>query len=308
MDYEPITVNKKQVHVPESNSWVELAVAIAFIFVGFIVLDILLPKFFADQGFFWVILLNVAVAQLTLICIWGTLVEGTFWLRIPWTLLLLVISWAALSAGLYIERGHLESDMVLGLGLVWLFGFVVSYFPLKIAAWLFGWRITQSKSPVWSASNRFAIRDMMIGTAILAGVMAIGRFLLPGEMPPWSAVYRASEMQSPEMPTLLGIFSVVSLIVKLPCIWIALAMTKEKVIIRGAIWTVLSGLIGLIEFGIFCMLLGSPGRDWWEIVVGICVGHMAMAAVMIGVLYVLRSFGYSMSRIRKSSSAQITKT
>jgi len=151
-------------------------------------------------------------------------------------------------------------------------------------------------------------RDMMIGTAILGVVMAIGRLLIPGELPSWIEVLRASGLERPQTVTVLSIFSVVSLVVKLPCVWIALAMTKEKVIAHGTVWIFTSGLIGLLEFGILCTVVGPPGGDGAAILFGMIVGHTLMAAVMIGVLYFLRLYGYGMTRIRKRSANTVTES
>ena len=104
----------------------------------------------------------------------------------------------------------------------------------------------------------------------------------------------------------LGIFSVVSLVVKLPCIWIALAMAKEEVISWGFTWTMLSGVIGLGEGALLQVLFG-PGPNWWETTTAMCLGHTAMAVTMICVLYVLRSFGYSMSRVRKRNPIPVAE-
>ena len=259
MNYEP--------HVEKQPAWAKLAFAITAIFGGFLLLDVLLPKYFAPGkiilGF---VLLNVVVAQLTLICIWGTLVDGTIWVRTPWTALQLVISWAAISWGVHLSYGpFVDPAKILGLGLVWLFGFAVSYLPLKMFAWLFGWRITQAKTPTSNPSTRYAIRDMMIGTAILALAMAIGRFLVPGDLPTWNQVLKESGFDRIEPVLALCIFSTISLIVKLPCIWIALAMAKEKVFVRGAVWIIISGLIAILEFVLLCSFVGPPGSEWQEV-------------------------------------------
>jgi hypothetical protein len=74
-------------------------------------------------------------------------------------------------------------------------------------------------------------------------------------------------------------------------------MTREKVFSRSVAWFFLSGLLGLIEFLIISSVIGRMGpRVGVEICAGLISGHMAMAAVMIGVLYVLRLNGYQLSR------------
>jgi len=250
------------------------------------------------------ILLNAVVAQLTLLCVWGTLVEGTFWIRLPWTVLLLVISWGAIALGIRVDNGRpCLPEEFLAPGMVWMFGFIASYIPLKLAAWCFGWRISQTNADrSEEKTGRYAIRDMMIGTAMLAVTLAIGRALVPGDFPPWSAILSESGLDQPQLVIVLSVFSVVSLIVKLPCIWIALATPSEKLLSRSMVWIFLSGVLGLLEYLIFCSVLGSPGGEWLEVVFGLVIGHMAMAVLMLAVLWVLRWFGYSISRKGKTSA------
>ena len=83
-----------------------------------------------------------------------------------------------------------------------------------------------------------------------------------------------------------------SLIVKLPCIWIALATPRVRFLRTAIGWVVVSGLLGLLEFGLISSVLGPPGREAIKVCFALVVGHMAMAAVMIGVLFFLRFFGY----------------
>ena len=69
-------------------SVVQIAVFVGVVCAIFIAMDVLMSACFHDA---WsgVFMMNIVIGQLTLICIWGTLVEGTFWVRLPWTILLL---------------------------------------------------------------------------------------------------------------------------------------------------------------------------------------------------------------------------
>ena len=96
------------------------------------------------------------------------------------------------------------------------------------------------------------------------------------------------------------IFSVISLIVKLPCIWIALAAPKSKLPWQAIGWCFCAGLFGLLELIIFVVSFGDLGSNLDQFFFALTLGHSAMAATMIAVLYVLRSFGYRMSRIDKT--------
>jgi hypothetical protein len=105
----------------------------------------------------------------------------------------------------------------------------------------------------------------------------------------------ASGLDNPEILLAFFIFSLVSLAVKLPCIWIALAADKNKILFWGFVWVGCSGLLGLFEMGLLLIFVGDPG-DNVEFLISLILGHASMAATMIMVLFGLRCFGYRMSR------------
>jgi len=239
-----------------------LLLFIGTICIVFLFLDLLTPAAFESRNtFILVLMMNLVVGQLTLICVWGTLVEGTFWIRLPWTILMLVISWAALAGGVRLAKGNIDTAEVLGLGLVWFYAFVISYIPLKLAA-----------------------------------------LLLPGELPSWENVLIKSGLDEPGPFTALLIFSVASLIVKLPCIWIALAIPVSRIMRYSISWICIAAVLGLLEMGLLTFFLGSPGQETVEFVIGLTLGHAVMAGLMIGVLYLLRIFGYRMSRPKRMAA------
>lgn len=291
-------MSKNERHASEKQGLKTNALFCAFVFLTFgvyIGLDLLTPYFFGEawSGPFLTILL---VGQLTLICVWGTLVEGTFWFRLPWTILLLVVSWAALCTGVYLDSGLVDPEVIMALGLVWFYGFGISYIPLKIAAWSFGWRIQLlRKDPLQRGTGRFAIRDIMLGTAILAVTLAIGRRFLPEELPPWSEVLARSGLRSPDFLIGFLVFSIISLVVKLPCIWIALAVADNKILRQSLIWVYCSGALGFVETLILTSIFPT-GNNYFEILFSFVFGHALMATSMLGVLWGLRSFGYRLIR------------
>lgn len=58
----------------------------------------------------------------------------------------------------------------------------------------------------------------------------------------------------------------------------------------------LCGAVGPCRDGDFDFFHGPPGgSEWIEIPAGLAVGHMAVVIIMIGVLYLLRIFGYQMT-------------
>ena len=282
----------------------KLLLVIGAIGIVFLLLDLMTPPAFeSGNAFISVFLMNLVVGQLTLICVWGTLVEGTFWIRLPWTILMLVISWAALAGGLHLAKNN-DTAEVLGLGLIWFYAFMVSYIPLKLAAWGFGWRILKKdQENSLKAKTNYQIRDMMIGTAILAVTLSIGRMLLPGELPSWENVLIKTGLNNYQLLTALFIFSVVSLIVKLPCIWIALAVPVSRIMRYSIGWICIASVLGLLEMGLLTIFLGPPGHEAVEFLIGLTLGHAVMAGLMIGVLYLLRIFGYRISRRKRMAAA-----
>ena len=284
-------------HIPKTRleSRVLFFAFVLLTITGFLGLDVLTP--FCLGSIWGTFLIIVVVAQLTLICVWGTLVEGTFLIRLPMTILLLVISWIAFCLGTYVARGNLSSAEVLGIGLVWNIGFAFSYVPLQIAAWQFGWRIRlDRKNQSEHQTGSYAIRDIMLSTAIVAVILVIGRQLIPNEWPLWSEVLRVSGLNYGLF--VLFIFSMISLIVKLPCIWIALATPRSEVFSLSLIWIFCSAGLGVFEmFLLGINKYGGPGT--FEIFACLTLGHAAMATVMILVLFGLRCFGYRISRKRK---------
>ena len=282
----------------------KLLLLIGVIFASFLLLDFKLPAAFNNSGepFVFVIMLNIVVGQLTLICVWGTLVEGTFWIRLPWTILMLVISWAGLAYGVYLVHGSANPAEVLALGLIWFYAFMISYIPLKLAAWGFGWRILKvGQKDSSKPKNNYQIRDIMIGTAILAVTLSIGRMVVPGDLPSWEEVLSKSGLSDYGAFISLFVFSVVSLIVKLPCIWITLAVPLSSILRYSTSWIAIAAVLGLFEMGVLIFFLGisGTGPEIWDLAAGLMVGHAVMAASMIGVLYLLRTFGYRMSRRKR---------
>jgi len=249
----------------------KLFLVIVAIFVGFLLLDLMTPAAFEFQTpFIPVLMMNLVVAQLTLVCVWGALVEGTFWIRLPWTILMLVISWAGLAYGVYLVHGTANPAEVLALGLIWFYAFMISYIPLKLAAWGFGWRILKvGQKDSSKPKNNYQIRDIMIGTAILAVTLSIGRMVVPGDLPSWEEVLSKSGLSDYGAFISLFVFSVVSLIVKLPCIWITLAVPLSSILRYSTSWIAIAAVLGLFEMGVLIFFLSLPGlwlatRSWQQ--------------------------------------------
>jgi hypothetical protein len=283
-----------------------LVILIGFCCVGFFIADVATPLCF-DELLPAFLTLGIVTAQLSVICVWGTLVRGTFWIRLPWTLLLLMLSWCGFAYGLAIKRPVSDSDSMLAAGIVWMMGFITSFIPLKVAAICFRWQIVQHTADISNPdrSSRFAIRDMMVGTLLLALSMAVARVMLPnGEEISFERAVRAGGFDKPVLLLVISIYGVVSLLVKLPCIWIALGEKAEKIGARIVFWVFYCFALAVVEFVLFALVAGSPGAQDLEAFVGVVVSHQLMGTIMLGICLALRGLGY---RLHRSAPGTQTK-
>ncbi|MEM9588638.1 MAG: hypothetical protein AAGA03_15255, partial [Planctomycetota bacterium] len=281
-----------------------LVLLIGICCVGFLIADVATPTWF-ESPFSAMLALGIVTAQLTVICVWGTLVRGTFWIRLPWTILLLVVSWCGFALGITLENGSPDIDAMLATAALWSFGFVTSVVPLKIAALCFRWQIVQvtayDKNPERRSS--FAIRDLLIGTLFLAVTMGIGRAMLPGDGISISRALQASSLDEAEPLFAVTLFGVVSLLVKLPCIWISLGERSEKIMSRIGIWIPYCFALTVFEIGLLVAVLGDPGDESVEVFSGMIISHQLMGAIMLGVCLTLRGLGYRLERSMKHDAA-----
>ncbi len=281
----------------ESLAKTRLVLLIGVCCVGFLIADVATPIWFGD-AFPALLLLGVVTAQLTVICVWGTLVRSTFWIRLPWTLLLLVLSWCALAWGVTIENGGPDTDSMIAIAVIWMLGFVTSYVPLKIAALCFRWQIVQGSASEQNLGrdSRFAIRDMMIGTLLLAISMGIGHAMFPDEDISFTRALQASSLNGPDSFIPIAIFGFVSLLVKLPCIWISLGEKKDKIKSRIGVWVGYCMVLTIGEIGLLVGVLGDLGGSNVDLFAGVIVSHQIMGAIILGVCLALRGLGYRLQR------------
>jgi hypothetical protein len=280
---------------------------IGFCCVGFFIADVATPTCFKNP-FPAMLALGVVTAQLTVICVWGTLVSGTFWVRLPWTLLLLVLSWCGFAWGITLENKAADTESMLGAAAFWAFGFVASFVPLKIATMCFHWQIklTSTNDHDGIEDSHYSIRDIMIGTLFLALSMGIGRAMLPNEEISFRNALAASGLDNAEPLLAVSIYSIVSLLVKLPCIWIALDKHTEKMRARIGCWGAYCFLLAIIEISLLIAFLGSPGTKSGQLFSGMVVSHQVMGAIILSVCYTLRGLGYQLERApaRRDNGAQ----
>jgi hypothetical protein len=301
---EPLVAEHGCVSSPTTNAHRRslLTLLIGVCCVGFLIADVATPSLF-EEPFPAMLVLGIVTAQLTVICVWGTLVRGTFWIRLPWTLLLLVLSWCAFALGIRIENaGEPRINSILAAGVIWTIGFVTSFVPLKIAAMCFRWQIVQKSGGDRNTDHgsSYAIRDIMIGTLLLAVTMGIARAMLPSGEINLTTVYHVSGLNHLENSIAFAIFGIVSLLVKLPCIWISLGEEAEKIKSRIGLWVVYCFVLAIIEICLLIAVMGDLGPESTELFSGIIISHQLMGAIMLGVCLALRGIGYRLQRSLKS--------
>jgi hypothetical protein len=180
----------------------------------------------------------------------------------------------------------------------WMFGFVTSFVPLKIAAICFRWQIVRdsTEDQTVGRNSNYAIRDIMIGTMLLALTMGIGRAMLRDEHISLTRVLDASPHNEPELLFVMSIYGVISLLVKLPCIWISLGEKAERIKSRIGVWVVYCFVLAFAEIGIFIAIFGFPGRTGDELFAGMIISNQLMGGIMLGVCLALRGLGYRLER------------
>ena len=94
--------------------------------------------------------------------------------------------------------------------------------------------------------------------------------------------------------------SLASLVVKLPCIWIALAAPRDRILAMIAGWNIYAVLVTALEFGILMSVLGGPGSELGEIFAAVLLGHEVMGLVVTVVLLALRGLGYRLLRTSRT--------
>ncbi len=170
--------------------------ALAVLAVFFLSADLLMPMTrYGDLEFpVFVVLVGVCIAQVTLIGVWAAWGPGSLLVRLPRSLLLVVWMWYALLLGNHIgfavvndplladvhmerldQREALTMGMMLGIAIGAL------QIPLWIARWLFGWKLAWAGDSSESYRHQFQLWHVLIGTVILAVLLAVGRQLVPRE-------------------------------------------------------------------------------------------------------------------------------
>ena len=272
------------------NGAVTVLMVCSFLFLNFVT-----PWAFDHRGTQAVLfaLLGVCIGQLNLIATWAALAPGNIALRLPWSLLLAVFMWYALVAGNRIMAGGFGHEEATLLGLILLFGMLVALIPLWIARHLFGWRLVswigaRAEDSDSRSGTQFNLRHLLLGMFLLSLAMAPARLVLPeGSGFPTRL--------DKELCVLLPGVAFCNLVVTVPCIWGAF-LPRRTILIVALGWILYGGVLTLVEYGFFTMLLGPAGGS--DTILLIYLTNLAQCATVFGTLLVFRACGFRLLRTR----------
>lgn len=262
--------------------------------IGFLVFDFIAPALLAfdeDWLWLWMSLVGVYVGQVNLIATWGALGPGNVVVRLPWSILLGVLTWYSMALGFRAWRPMtLGNQDILLLGPILLGGIVVAQIPLWIAGKSFRWRlvdVADAKSELRRGPLQFSLRHILLGMVFVALALGPARLVLP------SVEFRGFRLDD-ELPAILGAMVVTNLVMTVPCIWGALVRSNP---VPPLAWPVYCAVVTALEFGALCAVLGSPGRDWNEILLGFLLLNLSQCATVYFALRVFRAKGFRLVRV-----------
>jgi len=269
-------------------------VAAGLAVIGFLVFDFIAPAFMElRQERMWLtaLLIGVCVGQINLIATWGALGPGNVVVRLPWSILLGVLTWYSMTLGFRAWRPmDLRSHEVFPLGAVLLGGLVVAQVPLWIAGKSFRWRLVDLKDPTIRPTGgplQFRIWHMLLGMVFVALALGLGRVVLPsGHL---HGLYLEDELVA-----ILIAMVVTNLVMTVPCIWGALVKSNP---VPPVVWPAYCALATAVEFGVLCGVLGSPGPDAGEVFMAFFLLNLSQCATVYFVLRIFRAVGFLLIRV-----------
>ncbi|MDP6443379.1 MAG: hypothetical protein QGG36_22995 [Pirellulaceae bacterium] len=235
--------------------------------------------------------LGFAIAQLNLIAIWSALAPGRLLVRLPWSMILLMLMWYALIVGNRAVSRSFSRTEAVQLGLVLVYGWLAAMAPFWIARLVFKWRLQRGGDE--EAREQFSIRQLLLGMLILSFVLALGRAVLPAG----NELFVSMES---EIYLILPILTFANMIIVAPSLWVAF-WDFERLIVAVAVWLIHCGVVTAIELGVFAATLG-PGMDLEAILVFIALNYAQFFSVFCTML-ALRAIGYGFLRGAQQSPA-----
>jgi len=241
---------------------------------------------------------GAAAAQLGLIAIWAVLGPHRWFIRLPATLAVTALLYAALAMGM-VADGEAWSDV--GRTLLFLpMVFLAVQLPIWTGRFLGGWRIVRGDADpelVASGSRQFQLQDLLGATVVLAVALGLASVGVAGE----------GDVGETWIPLFLFclVGAVWSAFSTLPCLCACfVARDKGRSTAVMAAYVFGMTLVVAVVIGVFAG--GGPPA---ELVVVFFLFHAALVGVMLGVLHLLRVSGYVLHRAgRKEPTAPPPET
>jgi hypothetical protein len=235
-------------------------------------------------------------AVLTVLVVWGS---GPLWLRLVWHWGLALVAFTAWAVGFVVglsDRGlPYNSDEGLRMAL---FGLPLVALACQLAPWLmkvyFRWRIElEDEAEQPAAVHLLSIRDMLVGTIVVAVAMAAVRFGKPRDFPEgyywifWGIGSAAA--------------AGISLVCLVPIVYLTLG-------VRGTRW----GLAGVVAIAAsvaaaasgVLMWVQPPGPSDKEVILIMTSIAAGFTLTLAGTLWIARAYGYRLVMGRVQSPDQ----
>lgn len=285
---------------PDPLLTVGMAAIVATVMGAFLVVDFFAPfVFFRRWKFVGFILLGACISQLNLIAVWAALGPGNIVVRLPWALLLALLSWYAMVLGNR-AAGHASFSLreALQLGVVWLVGVVVAQIPLWIASRAFGFRLVQEPPHLQhlhetkARGNQFHLRDLLLGMMLLSMALAPLRAVLPGDS--LNGVFNVA----PGWFAVLGGLAACNLLITLPCLWGAF-LRAPMLLLFALIWPFYCALLTFLEVALLYGDILVHAETHWDFL--LC--NLSQYVTVTGVLLVFRVIYFRLVRVGRRRPA-----
>lgn len=264
-------------------------VAAGLAVIGFLVFDFIAPAFMDfDEDWIWLTMLviGVYVGQVNLIATWGALGPGNVVVRLPWSILLGFLTWYSMVLGFWTWRpAELDNQDIILLGPIILGGIIVAQIPLWIAGQSLRWRlidVEDAGSEPAGGPLQFSLWHMLLVMVFVALALGPARLVLP------SLDFDGLHLDD-ELTAILAAIVITNLVMTVPCIWGALVKSNP---VPPLAWPAYCAVVTAVEFGSLCVVLGSPGSDWMEILLAFLLLNLSQCATVYFLLRIFRAVGF----------------
>lgn len=257
--------------------------------VSFLIVDFFVPQAMSEDVLL-AVLLGICIGQLNLIATWAAFAPGNVVVRLPWSLLLTILTWYSLVLGNRFESPSFRTGDATFLGLTLLCGVIVAQVPLWGAAHLFGWKLVNWGVNENNVGSQFNLRHILLGTVFVSIALALGRLVLP----PGDKLEMHFENN---MPLIIVVVALINLVVTVPCIWGAF-LQAWMIIPLAFGWVFYCAIFTGIEFCVIVLVAEGPPENY-EPLFYIYLMNLTQCATVFGTLLVLRGLGFRLLRTKQ---------